>query len=177
MVVCPFRGVAVTAIDNIPVASTPPGGYGEHDRGRYERTLPPPILADAPQELAPGVPDLRGTWKVIDLTSNGTRVPADNPQWQHFERIEQSGDRVVVTGGGIIHDFPHVDGTLENALRDVMAIDFATPLVVTATFDDGALVLRQDGNDAIRVTRHIEGEYLIWDYSGVFRATMERVDR
>lgn len=167
----------MTAIDEIPVASTPPGGYGEHDRDRYERTMPPPILTGAPSELAPGTIDLRGTWKVIDLRSNGEPVPADNPQWQHFERIEQSGDRVVVTGGGIIHDFPHADGTLDNALRDVMAIDFVTPLVVTAAFEDGMFVLRPDGSDAIRVTRHLEGEHLIWNYADVFIATMERIDR
>lgn len=164
------------AIDHIPVAHTPPGGYGEHDRGRYERTLPPPILADAPDELAPDAPDLRGTWKVTDLRSNDGPLPADSPQWQHFERIEQSGDRVVVTGGGIIHDFPHADGTLENALRDVMAVDFTTPLVVTAAFEDGVFVLRPVGGVDVRVTRHREGDRLIWDYAGAFRATMERID-
>ena len=164
------------AIDDIPVASTPPGGYGEHDRGRYERTMPPPILADAPEELVPGAPDLRGIWKVIDIRSNGEPRAADSPLWHHVERIEQSGDRVVVTGGGIIHDFPHADGTLDNALRDVMAVDFATPLVVTASFENGVFVLRPDGDDAIRVTRHLEGDRLIWDYAGVFRATLERFD-
>ena len=166
----------MTAIDDIPVVSTPRGGYGEHDRDRYERTMPPPILADAPDELAPGVPDMRGTWKVIDLRSNGEPLPAASPQWRHVERIEQSGDRVVITGGGIIHDFPHADGTLENALRDVMAVDFSTPLVVTAAFENGVFVLRPDGNDSIRVTRHREGDCLVWDYAGVFRATMERID-
>ena len=32
--------------------------------------------------------------------------------WRHVERIEQCGNRLVVTGGGVVHDMV-VDGTYE----------------------------------------------------------------
>ncbi len=35
----------------------------------------------------------------------------------YIERIEQCGDRIVVTSAGIIHDF-HADGSLKNGSRD-----------------------------------------------------------
>ena len=37
-----------------------------------------------------------------------------------LERIEQCGNRVVVTGHNIIHDF-RLDGTLKNGARDIGA--------------------------------------------------------
>ena len=117
---------------NAPTAFTPVGGYGDTSLGRYERELPAPTLGDD-EALADGVPDLRGTWKVAELLVNGVAAPTDHHLWAHFERIEQSGNRVIVVGGGVIHDFASCDGTLENGLHDVMAIDFSTPLQVAAT--------------------------------------------
>ena len=43
--------------DQIPVAHTPPGGYGEK--------FPPLILGDCTEPLVQGAPDLRGIWKTI----------------------------------------------------------------------------------------------------------------
>ena len=126
--------------DSVPTAFTPAGGYGDTSLGRYERELPAAILCDD-EALADGVPDLRGTWKVAELLVNGVTAPADHHLWAHFERIEQSGNRVIVVGGGVIHDFASCDGTLENGLHDVMAIDFSTPLQVVGTFEDGVLVM------------------------------------
>jgi hypothetical protein len=123
-----------------PTAFTPAGGYGDTSLERYERELPESILGDD-EALADGVPDLRGTWKVTELSVNGVTAPADHHLWKHFERIEQAGNRVIVLGGGVIHDFASCDGTLENGLHDVMAIDFSTPLQVAASFDDGVGVL------------------------------------
>jgi len=154
-------------------AFTPAGGYGDTSQGRYERELPAPILGDD-EALAEGVPDLRGTWKVVELLVNGVAAPVDHHLWAHFERIEQSGNRVIVVGGGVIHDFASCDGTLENGLHDVMAIDFSTPLQVAATFEDGVLVMRPHGMP-VEVRRWREGEQLVWEYSIAFTARLDRI--
>ena len=83
--------------NDIPKAYTPGCSY---------TTIPMPILAECTEPLAGGVVDMRGLW----LGFSG-RVG-------HLERIEQSGNRVVVTAYGTIHDF-RVDGTLKNGARDV----------------------------------------------------------
>ena len=43
--------------------------------------------------------------------SIGDPMPPGEPVWRHVERIEQAGSRVVVTGGGVVHDFLSCDGT------------------------------------------------------------------
>ena len=158
---------------NAPTAFTPAGGYGDTSLSRYERELPAPILSDG-EVLDNGVPDLRGTWKVAELLVNGVAAPADHHLWAHVERIEQVGNRVIVVGGGVIHDFASCDGTLENGLHDVMAIDFTTPLQVAATFDDGVLVMRPHGMP-VEVKRWREGEQLVWEYSIAFTARLNRI--
>src|SRR5215469_8143281 len=88
-------------VEDIPVAHTPPGGWTGN--------MPPPILAGCEAELSDGAPDLRGIWKVVAVTVNGTAV-ADHPAVGHVQRVEQCGDRLVVTAGGIVHDM-RCDGT------------------------------------------------------------------
>ena len=83
--------------NDIPKAYTPGCSY---------TTIPMPILAECTEPLAEGVVDMRGLWLGI---SDGD---------EHLERIEQCGNRVVITAFGIIHDF-RVDGTLKNGARDV----------------------------------------------------------
>ena len=53
---------------------------------------------------SPGAPDLRGTWHVVDARAGAEPLPADHPIRAHVERIEQAGNRVVVTSDGIVHD-------------------------------------------------------------------------
>ena len=83
--------------NDIPKAYTPGCSY---------TTIPMPILAECTEPLAEGVVDMRGLWLGV---SDGD---------EHLERIEQCGNRVVITAFGIIHDF-RVDGTLKNGARDV----------------------------------------------------------
>lgn len=149
-------------VDEIPVAHTPPGGWhGE---------MPPPVLTTCDEPLAPSVPDFRGTWQAFEVTVDG--APSDD--LSHRERIEQAGNRVVITAGGIIHDM-RADGTLENGVTDVSARGF-NPIRVAARFENGALVLRP--NDAfVAVTRHLEGDVLVWNLLPMKRVTrMRRVD-
>ncbi len=86
--------------NDIPKAHTPDCSY---------TSIPMPILAECTEPLAEGVVDMRGLW----LGVSG-RVG-------HLERIEQCGNRVVVTAHGIIHDF-RTDGSLKNGAQDVGAV-------------------------------------------------------
>ncbi|RPI08923.1 MAG: hypothetical protein EHM63_05515 [Actinobacteria bacterium] len=156
----------MTRIDEVPTAHTPVGGYGHE--------MPAPVLAGCTDPLLAGAPDLRGTWRVVDASAGGVRLPADHFIWGHTERIEQAGDRVVVTGGGVVHDMV-VDGTFENGVNDVMAADFATRISVAASFEDGALVLRPKHPAGVEVRRRRDGEHLVWTYHTLFTARLERI--
>lgn len=159
----------MTNATEIPVAHTPEGGWhGE---------MPPPILAACTEQLAPGAPDLRGMWRAVSVEQNGVAV-TDHPLTRHVERIEQCGDRVVITGGRIIHDM-RADGTLEHGVDDVLERDLTTRIKVAAVFKDGRLDLHPFGIDPARpplVTREVIDGRLIWNYA-TFRVTLERIDR
>jgi hypothetical protein len=155
----------MTSVYDIPTAHTPSGGYGA--------AMPPPVLAGCTEPLAEGAPDLRGTWRVVDVQANGAPLPQALPIWKHVERIEQAGDRVVVTGGGVIHDM-RADGTYDHGVQDVAAADFKTQIVVAATYEDGVLVLRPQGMPGVEVRRWREGEQLVWRYDTRFTARLER---
>ena len=154
-------------VDEIPVAHTPPGGYGA--------TMPAPILGDCDEPLAAGAPDLRGNWTVTQVTVNAEPAPAEHRIHSHVERIEQGGDRVVITAGGVIHDM-RADGTAEHGVNDV-AHDFATQIQVVATFENAVLVLRPVGMRGVEVRRWRDGDELVWDYAGAFTARMKRTER
>jgi hypothetical protein len=157
----------VTGVRDIPRAYTPKGGYGD--------AMPPPVLAGCSDPLVPGAPDLRGTWRVVDGTDGGgAPLTVDHPIREHVERIEQAGDRVVVTAGGVVHDMV-VDGTYENGVNDVMAADFATRISVAATFEDGVLVLRPRDLPGVEVRRWRDGDQLVWAYHTAFTVRMERI--
>ena len=150
--------------DEIPVAHTPAGGYGDD--------LPPPVLGGCTEPLAPGVPDLRGTWRVVSVTwKSGSPPPVDRIS-DHVERIEQCGDRVCITAGGVIHDM-RADGTAENGVNDVASVG-GQEISVVCTFEDGVHTLRPVGMPGIEVTRRLEGAQLVWDYGPLFVARLER---
>ena len=147
------------------VAHTPPGGYGA--------AMPPPILAGCDHDLAPGAPDLRGTWRTVAVEVEGRPAAADHPAHWHVERIEQCGDRIVITVGGVIHDM-RCDGTEANGVNDVAEFDHATPITVVATYEDGVHTLRPVGIPIV-VTRARDGGQIVWTYLG-FTARLVRVD-
>lgn len=155
----------MTTAREIPTAHTPNGGYGTE--------MPPPILAGCTEPLGAGVPDLRGTWRIIEVGADGRALPPGHGLWNHVERIEQAADRVVVTSDGVIHDM-YADGTYDNGVHDVMALDFKTEIVVAASFEDGALVLRPRDIPAAEVRRWRDGEHLMWSYLGAFTARLAR---
>lgn len=151
----------------IPKAYTPPGGYGE--------VMPAPILAGCTDRITPGLPDFRGTWRVVDAEAGGERLPDDHPVRGHVERIEQAADRVVITAAGIVHDM-YADGTFGNGVNDVMQTDYTTRITVAATFEDGVLVLRPQGLPGVEIRRWRDGQQLMWSYHTAFTARLERID-
>jgi hypothetical protein len=150
-------------LSEIPVAHTPPGGYGTE--------FPPPILAEGDEPLPEGAPDLRGMWQVVEIRVDD-EIVLEHPALDHVQRIEQSGDRMVVTGGGVIHDM-RCDGTEANGVNDVAEFDKQTQITVVATYEDGVHVLRPVGLP-IEVTRRREGDDMIWTYLG-FTARLTRL--
>ena len=152
--------------DEIPVAHTPPGGYGD--------TMPPPILGGCSDPLAPGVPDLRGVWRAVSVAWKGGTPPQPDPMADHVERIEQCGDRVCITANGIIHDM-RADGTVEHGVDDVAAAG-GMPIRVVCTFEDGVHTLRPVGIPGVVVTRRLDGPQMVWDYGPMFVARLERVE-
>lgn len=153
------------SIDEIPVAHTPPGGYGN--------AFPPPILAGCTEPLVAGAPDLRGLWKVVGVEIDGVAAAPNHPVYRHVQRVEQCGDRLVVTAGGVVHDM-RCDGTEARGVHDVAEFDFTTPIVVVATYEHLVHVLRPVGIPGIEVTRRRDGEHMIWQYL-TFTARLERI--
>lgn len=139
--------------DDIPVAHTPEGGYKE---------FPAPILARCDEPLSEGAPDLRGVWRVY----KGKMV-------EHVERIEQCGDRVIVTGARLIHDM-RADGTEENGCHDVN-LALGEEIQNTALYENGRLNMRRPGKKTVVVTRYLDGDELVWRY-GPFKMRCRRLD-
>lgn len=154
--------------DHIPVAHTPPGGYGAQ--------FPPLILSECTEPLVEGAPDLRGVWKAISATRGGEPVASGDRLLSYTERIEQCGNRIVDCGGGTIAD-ARADGTEENGVHDVSVFDFTTPIHVVASYEDKVFVLRPVGIPGIEVRRWLDDDgHMIWtrpDMGGI-RVVLER---
>ncbi|MEE3185921.1 MAG: hypothetical protein VX285_00115 [Actinomycetota bacterium] len=141
------RGLAVTKAVDLPVVRTPPGGWKE---------WPPLVLAGCDEPLAMDAPDLRGVWQVYKGPLKG-----------HIERNEQAGARVVITGGGVVHDMT-ADGTL---MRDE-GVGGAT-ISVAARYEDARLNLYLNGKRLV-VTRYRHGDDLIWRW-GPYTSRLRRL--
>ncbi|MDE2688897.1 MAG: hypothetical protein OXI49_00100 [Acidobacteriota bacterium] len=138
------------AADEIPVAYTP-GCEGWTE-------WPLPVLAACTEPLTEGAPDLRGLW--LDDDSG------------HLERVEQCGDRVVVTTVGLIHDM-RADGTLRNGVNDVSPS--CTRIRNRTRYRDGVLEMDGYGIPWIRVERWMEGEELRWTHPLAGSHRMKRI--
>lgn len=141
--------------DGIPKAFTPGCGW---------QTWPMPVLADCTEPLADGVVDMRGLWR------------GRNGDVDHVERIEQCGNRTVITSAGIIHDFV-TDDTLRNGARDVMGGGRCWNIFAAVGWRDGVMEFRPFGVPKALVTRAFRGDDLVWTYPGVGELAMERTCR
>ncbi len=142
------------AAADIPLDSTKPGASLE--------VWPPRTLDGCREPLTPGAPDLRGVWEVVEGKMKG-----------HVERIEQAGNRITITTGGLVHDML-CDGTLENGVDDTAG--FGGPRIrVAGSFEGGVHKLRPFGKKVVAVTRRLDGDELLWRY-GPFRNRLRRLD-
>ncbi len=160
---------AIVLADDIPVANTPPGGYGAE--------FPAPVLAGCTEPLVEGAPDLRGVWRTLSAERGGQPVPPGDRLLTYTERIEQCGNRIVDMGGGTIAD-ARADGTVENGVHDVSAFDYVTPIHVVATYEDGVFVLRPVGMPGIEVRRRLDADgHMVWTRpdQGGLRVVLERI--
>ncbi len=142
-------GSGLTA-DEIPVAYTP-GCDGW-------TAWPLPVLAECTEPLVDGAPDLRGLW--LDKDSG------------HLERVEQCGDRVVVTTFGLIHDM-RADGTFRNGANDVNPS--CLRIRNRTRYRDGVLEMDAYGIPWIRVERWMEGDELRWTHPQAGSHRMRRI--
>ncbi|MEM6704716.1 MAG: hypothetical protein AAF690_18495 [Acidobacteriota bacterium] len=138
--------------DDIPKAFTPGCGW---------ETWPMPVLDDCTEPLAEGVQDLRGLWAGMA----GDRF--------HVERIEQCGNRTVVTTAGIIHDFV-TDGSLANGSRDVEPPRCMNTWVAIEWRDE-VLAFRPFGLPFVVVTRELRDDQLVWNYPRMGEAVLDRL--
>ena len=143
---------AAVLADEIPVATTPEAGWTE---------FPPPVLTGCDEPLVEGAPDLRGVWRAVNGPLKG-----------HIERVEQAGDRVVITAGGVVHDM-RADGTLEHGVNDV-AEGSGDSISVAARFESGRLNLYPGDKRVVVVTRYLDGDDMIWRW-GPYRNRLTRL--
>ncbi|MDG2906855.1 MAG: hypothetical protein P6D49_00985 [Acidimicrobiales bacterium] len=130
------------SVDGIPVAHTRSNAHG----------WAPAVLADCRDPLSEGAPDLRGVWVVEHGRMRGM-----------VQRIEQAGDRVVITVGWLVHDM-RADGTLEGGVHDVDPN--SGEVHVAAEFTDDRLDLRPNGGRVL-VSRRLDpadAEVMHWRY-------------
>ena len=139
--------------DSIPVAKSPPGGW--------QLDWPAPVLTGCDEPLAAGAPDLRGVWQVVS-----------GPFVGHIERIEQAGQRAVVTASGVIHDM-FVDGSLERGVNDVDPT--GGQISVAARYTEGRLDLHPNNMRRAIVTRYLDGDEMVWRY-GPYRNRLRRLE-
>jgi len=170
------RLAGVVMAEDIPVAHTPPGGYG--------KTFPAPVLATCSEPLSIGAPDLRGIWKTVHAERGGKPAPADDRLYRYVERIEQCGNRIVDMGGGTIAD-ARADATYAHGVHDVSAFGYRKPVHVIASYEKGVFVLRPVlfpqipvTLPGLKVTRHLNAQgQMIWtrpDLGGI-RVTLARI--
>jgi hypothetical protein len=142
---------------DLPQGHTPDCGYEK---------FPMPILAGCTEPLPEGATDLRGLWTIKE---GSLGRPG------HFERIEQCGNRVVVTAAGVVHDLT-TDGELAGASDDITPGPFGLCLRSSATTEwvDGRLHFYALGLVHV-VSRYMEDGDYKWDYPRFGTTTMKRI--
>ena len=140
---------------DIPHAFTPGCGY---------TVFPQPILKGCTEPLPEGAQDIRGLWQSIT-----PELP------DHVERIEQCGDRVVVTAFGLIHD--HAPDMISN---DVTPTQIGPWLFcmrtsqATAVWKNNQLHQKLFGGPTV-VKRYIEDGTYKWEHPAIGEIEMIRI--
>jgi hypothetical protein len=148
------------AID-IPKGNTPGCGYTR---------FPMPILSECTESLPEGAADIRGLWRGI------------SGKVGHVERVEQCGERVVVTSSGIIHDMgPNATAGLtsndtEGGVFFTLGDSQYCPRTSAGVkWEQGVLNFRLLGWGPVVVKRYLDGDHLVWEYADGSTTRMERL--
>ena len=154
-------GSGLTAAD-IPKGNTPGCAYEQ---------FPLPVLRQCTEPLSPEADDIRGLWRAIEGAKTG-----------HVERVEQCGQRVVVTAAGVIHDYgPNSTGGLNTndtegrVLFSAGKRDFCMRTSASMIWEDDILNFYVFGWGPKVVRRYRDGENLIWEYADGSVNRMERL--
>ena len=149
------------AVD-IPKGNTPGCGY-DH--------FPLPILAGCTEPLPSEADDIRGLW----LGVSGGHVG-------HVERVEQCGNRVVVTAAGLIHDYgPNSTGELNtndtegSVLFTLAGKEHCMRTSASMIWEDKILNFYVFGWGPRVVRRYRDGDELVWEYADGSVTRMERL--
>ncbi len=147
---------------DIPKGNTPGCGY-DH--------FPLPILAQCTEPLVEGADDLRGLW----IGVSGGHVG-------HVERVEQCGNRTVVTSSGVIHDYgPNstaglntndVEGSVVFTIGDR---EYCGRSSASMLWNHGILDFHAFGWGPVVVRRYREGDQLVWEYIDGSKTYMDRI--
>ena len=135
----------------------------------YEK-FPMPILGACTQALAEGVQDIRGLWQ------------AEEGKVGHVERVEQCGDRTVITTAGIIHDLGTnaTGGVTSNDTEGAVLFllgdrEYCPRTSADTQWRNGKLEFRVLGWGPDVVRRYRDGEQLVWEYADGSQSRMNRI--
>jgi hypothetical protein len=133
------------------------------------KKFPQPILRGCTEPLSEGSDDLRGLWQQVEGGRAG-----------HVERVEQCGNRIVVTSSGVIHDLT-TDGKRSGASNDVRPMkigpfNFCIRTSATTEWKNNRLEFYAFGGPLV-VSRFMRDGDLYWDYPGIGRTRMKRICR
>ena len=137
---------------DIPKGNTPGCGY-DH--------FPLPVLAECTEPIPEGASDIRGLWLGVEGGMKG-----------HVERIEQCGERVVVTTLGLIHDSgPNSTGGLTTNDTEGAVVfkigdkEYCPRSSAGMVWNNGVLDFHVFGWGPVVVRRYMEGDMLVWEYA------------
>lgn len=147
---------------DIPKGNTPGCGYSH---------FPLPILASCTEPLPEGAADIRGLWKGVEGGHIG-----------HVERVEQCGNRTVVTAAGLIHDYGpnstaglNTDDTEGSVLFTAGGSEFCMRTSASMTWEDEVLNFHAFGWGPVVVKRYLDDDQLIWEYDDGSTTRMDRL--
>lgn len=146
---------------DIPKGNTPGCAYSH---------FPMPILAECTEPLIEGAQDIRGLWKAVEGKVG------------HVERIEQCGDRTVITTTGIIHDggTNATGGLNSNDTEGSVSFiaggkEYCMRTSASMTWQDSKLEFNLFGWGPVVVRRYREGEQMVWKYADGSTTRMDRI--
>jgi hypothetical protein len=133
--------------------------------------FPLPILAQCTQPLIEGADDLRGLWMGVTGRHIG-----------HVERVEQCGDRTVITSSGIIHDYGanstgglNTNDTEGMVMFSLGAKEYCPRTSAAMIWQDKKLNFHLFGWGPVVVRRYREGAQLVWEYADGSKTHMDRI--